>query len=63
MRMHRIVMVFGLQPKALSEGARARTMAQAWDVATEIEAIGDGDGLEVPSCELQETCREVREVL
>jgi len=63
MQMHRIVMVFGLQPKALSEGALARTMAQAWDVATEIEAVGDGEGLEVPSCELQETCREVREVL
>ena len=63
MHMHTISMVFGLQPKALLEGAAAGTMAQAWHVAAEIEATGDGEGLEVPSDELQETCCEVSEVL
>ena len=62
MQIHTVWRVFCLQPKALPEGAAAGTMAQAWDVATEIEAVGDGEGLEVPSKELHEACFEVLEV-
>ena len=62
MQIHTTPMEFGLQPKALPEGVAAGTMAQAWDVATEIKAVGDGEGLEVPSKELHEACFEVLEV-
>ena len=39
MQIHTVWRVFCLQPKALPEGAAAGTMAQAWDVTTEIEAV------------------------